>query len=98
MNERILRNVHPLGMCQNDSEYGESISLPSGQVLSITKEGQDGVCIALDASAARYTTDELEAVGEGNLNMGMMRVIGVIRESPEEFVDGQPRPFEPIEQ
>ena len=97
MERRLIKTVHPVGMCEKDDRYGEPVSLPDGSILSIVLEGDFGACIMVNERAVRYTNDELKEIGHGNADDSIMSVVRAIRMNPEAYECGRPRPFEPVE-
>ena len=74
--------VHTLGMSSGGSTHltvsefsGNKVEPPINVVFE-----DDGMQVAVtqDALAARYRSDELQQIGEGNAIMGLNRVIGEI--------------------
>lgn len=73
--------VHIVGMSASGSEHlsvtefeGATIEPP----IEVVFEGDTQVTVTRDALAARYEFDELRTIGEGDVTLGLNRVIGTI--------------------
>lgn len=90
----VLREISVIGMCEAECIRSETIRLAIGEELRVNQCPSGNACIQLGALAARYSAAELETLGNGNGQIGIMHVAAAMRENPAAIVDGSLRPFD----
>lgn len=89
--------IGTIGMSPNGSVYGQEFELLDGRTACAIQESPDTHCIQVGALAARYSMDELHAIGEGDEEVGKQVIVSQLVQRPEDFQFGCTKPAAQVE-